>query len=136
MANDTEYEEQSASGFPATWIASEDGDEIAGKFVRLDSGFGKDGAECPIVVLEADGSEWGVWLWQKVLRNQFKRLRPKAGELVRVVYRGKRRGERFTYHDFDVTAPERESRGPDWDSLDLDPDEQARIDPSTAEIPF
>jgi hypothetical protein len=122
--------------FPETWRPSP-GDELTGTFVRLDEGAGKDGNTAKIVVLaDADGVEHGVWLWHTVLRAGFARLRPKRGETVRVVYRGERRsGSDRTYHDYVVSAPEREEGAPDWDTLEVaqNVDERRHDD---AEIPF
>ena len=83
-------------------------------------GDGKDGSPCPIVILRADDAEYGVWLWHKVLRTAFAQLRPLPGELVHVEYLGRRQSlsTGFSYHAYQVDAPERKTGEPDWSALE------------------
>jgi hypothetical protein len=107
---------------PTSWRPVDQGDEVSGHFVRLDEGFAKDGAACPIAVLRTDDGEVGVWLWHTVLRQGFARLRPQPGEAVLVRYLGKRTSESSgrNYHAYTVDAPAREPIEPDWSSLTSD----------------
>jgi hypothetical protein len=78
-------------------------------FTKFDVGSTKDGDQKLIAVGEIDGEERGVWLLTTALRNQFRRLDPESGEVVRIEFAGDKRdsvnGRR--YYDDKVTAPDR-----------------------------
>ena len=68
--------------YPKSW-KPKIGDIITGTIVRYTSGT-TDFGEYPIVVIEEEDSHElrSVWLMHLVLREQFKKLRPKIGERV------------------------------------------------------
>jgi hypothetical protein len=76
-----------------------------------------DGGEAPIAVIEIDGQERSLWLWQTALRNQFRRLRPKKGErlLVKIAGEKVKSGNGRAYWPDTASAPDRpvEVIGPD-----------------------
>jgi hypothetical protein len=59
-------------------------------------------------VRDRHGQRWSVWLSRAVLRQKWEEERPQPGDGVIIVYRGKRRGRRFTCHDYDLLVNRRE----------------------------
>ena len=77
-----------------------------------------------------------------MLRNELVRLKPKIGDVVVIVYRGKREpasGTGSGYHAYSVVLPDRPPAEVDWNTFDEDA-EPARSDiPSELEdddVPF
>jgi hypothetical protein len=64
--------EESQSDYPQWWDWSEDGEEVAGRFVRLGQGFTAYGQK-PFLVLDVEGVERTIWLHNQVLHNIFAR---------------------------------------------------------------
>lgn len=132
--------EQAERDFPESWIPSADDPQIIGEFVRLDRATTRRGEPAPIVVLRTeDGAERGVWLLHIVLLDEFKRVRPKPGELVAVRYLGKKTSAAGqSYHGYRVVV-DRTDQGVDWGALD-EPSEEGLLDePASDEaddIPF
>ncbi|HEY8776311.1 MAG TPA: hypothetical protein VIM33_07510 [Gaiellaceae bacterium] len=83
--------------FPRNWIFDEDGDAVAGAFVRLEEGQTKDYGPRPIVILNIAGEERSVWLFDTVIRNQFadevRTRQLAAGERITVKRLGKVKSE-------------------------------------------
>lgn len=76
---------------PESWKNEKPGDQIIGRFRRLERGTTTYG-DCWIVVLESlrsPGRLASVWLFNTTLFNEFKRARPRSGEVVLVRYEGK-----------------------------------------------
>lgn len=93
---------------PETWKPAAAGEQIVGRFVRLDRGVTAFG-DSWIVVLESlnrPGSFASIWLFHTALINQFGKARPQPGELVLVRYEGKRqaKGGGSEYHDWKVVT--------------------------------
>jgi hypothetical protein len=112
--------------YPDAWKPTKEGgpgDTLEGRVVALTEGFGHDGAPCPIVtVKDADGVDHAVWLWHTTLRAELVKLRPEIGELLRLIYDGKRQSAAgHGYHVYTVEMPERPT-GPSWtwDSLEAE----------------
>jgi hypothetical protein len=65
--------------------------------------------DCPIAVVEIDGEDRSLWLWQTAIRSRFKRLRPRKGERLALMFAGSKttsssgRG----YWSDTVSAPDR-----------------------------
>jgi hypothetical protein len=76
---------------PESWKHEKPGDQIIGRFRRLERGTTTYG-DCWIVVLESlrtPGRLASVWLFNTTLYNEFRRARPRPGEVVLVRYEGK-----------------------------------------------
>jgi len=76
---------------PESWKHEKPGDQIIGKFRRLEKGSTSYG-DCWIVVLEslrAPGRLASVWLFNTTLHNEFVKVRPRPGETVLVRYEGR-----------------------------------------------
>ena len=114
----------------------EPGDEVEGRFLRLERGHTRDGDERAIAILEVDGAERAIWLHEKALRGQFRQLRPEVGETVNIEKGREKResGSGFRYWPFRVTAPERPAAGLDW-SEDLLGADDGRADSATPQTP-
>lgn len=119
----SQYERLSAQAdreFPESWIPKEAGERIVGEFLRLDRGTTARGPAHIVVLRTPEGVERGVWLLHVVLRNEFRRLQPKPGELVLVKYEGTRqKADGDAYHAYKV-AVDREAQPAAWDELDGD----------------
>ncbi|CAN5743296.1 hypothetical protein BH18ACT15_BH18ACT15_11870 [soil metagenome] len=121
-----DLEKAVAESFPESWIPEHDGDTIVGTFVRLDSGTTRYG-QSPIVILDTAQGERSVWLIHVVLRNEFKRQQPKAGEPVAVRYLGKKQGaEGQSYAAYRVKVQRDHD---DWDALASEDDGAADVEP-------
>lgn len=74
--------------------------------------------DCVIVeLLMRDDSRRALWLTGIVLASQMAKIAPEIGERIHVSYKGQREGANGPYHDFIVTAPERQPFRPDWGSM-------------------
>lgn len=58
--------------FPQSWIFDEDGDQVAGTYVRFDRGQTKEFGSKVIVVLNVDGAERSIWLTQTAVYSKFR----------------------------------------------------------------
>jgi len=140
--------DKAAAGFPETWIATKEGDVIAGKFLRLETAATEYGIQ-PLIVLETeDGSERSVWLLHEALRSQFNRIRPQTGDNIAVLYLGKQKvknktaGRADSYHNWRVTSDKATTEA-GWDILGnapsvgniSEPDETTMED-AAGDIPF
>ena len=104
--------------FPEAWRPEKDGESLVGVMARLEHGQTAYGP-CPIVVLAdpESGKETAVWLMQTALRSQFVRHQPQAGELVCVLFEGKRLSKSGqSYKSFRVEV-DREKSTVSWDSV-------------------
>lgn len=83
--------ERAERGFPDAWIAKEAGDELAGVVVGIQPAVHTAYGSVPVVeVAELGvGTPWSVWLTHSVLRREFIRQRPAAGETILIRYLGK-----------------------------------------------
>jgi len=122
---------------PESWQPTGPGDEIVGKFTRLDKGTTSYGP-CWIVVLESikqPGNYRSVWLFHTALQNQFNKARPQQGELILVRYEGKRKPKAggAEYHDWKVlTEGAGQHGGFSWDEFNSG---DANHEPSDTFIP-
>lgn len=118
---------------PESWKHEKEGDQIVGRFRRLEKGSTTYG-DCWIVVLESlrtPGRLSSVWLFNTTLFNEFKKARPKPGETVLVRYEGRvQRQGQSDYHLWKVVVdrPENESA---YSWGDLGADEAAPADTDT-----
>lgn len=114
----TKREQNNAgSDFPRNWRWDEDGDDVVGRYVRIDEAPTSYG-EKPIVVLEINGEERSVWLLETALRNRVAdevAKRPSGdltpGERV-VIHRGdkKRSAAGREYRAFTARFPDARKR--------------------------
>lgn len=113
-----ELAEQVNRDFPESWVPKQANDMIVGGFERLEEAQTSHGP-CKVVILKTqDGVEKGAWLLHHVLRGEFKRVKPKVGELVAIRYLGmKISASRNDYASYRV-AVRRDEAEPDWDALD------------------
>jgi len=109
------------------------GNHFSGTVEGFDTGpskFGKDVVIATIKIAEDGTGEYkagdvvSLWLSSTVLRSQFSQLKPKVGELVKVVYGGKKVGIDAEYKNYRVTAPERPPFEPDWSAMSDQDDEE------------
>ena len=105
------------SEFPRGWRWDDDGDTVEGTFVEFDEGPTAYG-DRPIIVVEVDGENRSVWLFETALQSRFAdevAKRPTgdltAGERISI-----RRGDMVTsgtgrdYRSFKVRFPDRPKR--------------------------
>jgi len=94
-----------------------EGDSVFGSFDGLETGHTEYGA-CPIAILTTEDGPRAVWLLQTVLRNEFKKARPKVGEEVAIRYDGtEKNAAGKTYHAFKVAVLREEGSAVDWDQV-------------------
>lgn len=125
--------DEAAKDYPEAWLPEKEGDSIAGVFSRLEraqTAFGP----AIVAVLIVDGVERSLWLLQETFKSQFGKARPAEGELVAVLYKGKRPaknptpGKAAEYHDFRVVVDRGESGGVSWDELGGDSADEPAAD--------
>src|SRR5437899_1437816 len=85
-------QESVSAARPTSW-RPDDADQhhpnpLVGVLVRVDDGHTPYGPAKIVVLRTPAGDEYGVWLLHAVLKGEFARLRPQAGELVAVRYLG------------------------------------------------
>lgn len=106
--------ERASKSYPQSVILN-DGESVAGEFVRLDSAPTRDYGNQPVVVFidAADGEEKCIWLLHYALKSQFKNAAPKAGEKFVVVHLGKRAAKKSQrdYNDYRVVVAGRDDEG-------------------------
>lgn len=114
--------DKAEAGYPESWVPENKGDQIAGKFLRVERGMTGFGP-APIVVLEMeDGTERSVWLLSETLRSGFGRIRPASGDNIAVLYLGKQKvknqapGRASEYHNFRVVSDKTTTES-SWDSI-------------------
>ncbi len=102
--------------FPESWIWSEHGEHVAGRFVGFDRASTREYGPKAILVLDVDGAKRSVWLTQTVLYNRVRdevAKRPSRnldpGERVSIRRLEKTEGEngRQGYWKFRVLFPDR-----------------------------
>jgi hypothetical protein len=95
-------------GFPETFIPNRPA-TVDMVFDHFEVGTTRDGDDKPIAVGEIDGVERSIWLLGTALRNQFRRLDPKQGELIRISYAGAttKSSSGRSYWNDRVSAPNR-----------------------------
>lgn len=114
--------ERATAEHATTWRANDPAqghpNPLVGVLVRVEEGHTSYGPARIVVLRAPDEAEWGVWLLTKVLREEFAKLRPVAGELVAVSYLGTvpAREGRAQYERYRVVV-DREEAGTDWDAL-------------------
>jgi len=108
---------------PESWKHERPGDQIIGRFRRLERGTTPYG-DCWIVVLESlrvPGRLASVWLLNTTLFNEFKRTRPRPGEVVLVRYEGRvsKQGQN-DYHLWKVVVdrPDQTDSPYSWSDVD------------------
>jgi len=116
-----DYDELAAQAerdYPESWIPSQHGPTIVGEFVRLESGHTAFGDSKIVILKGRDDVERSIWLLHSVLRNEFARQRPKAGELVAVRHLGRKQGAGGNDYEAYRVVVKRDASEPDWDALD------------------
>lgn len=113
---------------PESWKHEKEGDQIVGRFRRLEKGSTSYG-DCWIVVLESlrtPGRLSSVWLFNTTLFNEFKKARPKPGETVLVRYEGRvsKQGQN-DYHLWKVVVDRPAENESSYSWADLGADEAA-----------
>jgi hypothetical protein len=114
----------SGDEYPRSWIWEEDGDSVAGTFVRFSQGMTRDYGPKAILVLLVDGVERSLWLTQTVL---FGRVRD---EVASRPSKNLDQGERVVLRRLKKTQGEGGRQGY-WKFRTLFPD---RPEPSVSEI--
>jgi hypothetical protein len=122
----------------AETLILEPGDDIAGKYQRLERGHTRDGDARAIAVIEVGGTERSLWLHETALRGQFRELKPEPDELVRIQKGSekKKSGNGFNYWPFRVTAPDRPVETVSWDSPLLGDDDELAATTSEPDVPI
>lgn len=94
--------------FPETFIPNRPA-KVDMVFDRFAVGTTRDGDDKVIAVGEIDGAERSVWLLGTALRNQFRKLDPKQGELIHIDYAGAqtKSGNGRSYWNDRASAPGR-----------------------------
>lgn len=111
MPNETDFFE-----FAPGW-RPEVGDEVIGTVVDVTTGENEYG-KYPIITLKRDdGSLVAVHGFHTVLRNQFKRARPRVGEQVGVRYIQSDTDNEKGYHNYSVRVKRNEGGTLDWDAI-------------------
>lgn len=109
------------------WWSPEEGDRLAGELIRIDTEVTEWG---PKSVLVVDDAKLGMvrYTAPSVLQRQIEQEKPKPGEVVGVVYLGKKNSKRNTghqYHDLklivDRPSGQMTLRGPAEDDASPDP---------------
>ena len=111
---------QNASEFPASFIATQPGDSVAGTLVRFSKGVSAYGEKVIAVIEDPDGNEHSLWLFGHVLLSKFAELRPAVGEAIEVRYLGLRKAAAgHTYENWSLMLPDRPQGEfePDWSAL-------------------
>ena len=116
---------ESPDEFPAPWIffggtdkLPVDGPKVVGEYLRLEVGVPTNFGDRAVAVIRLkDGSERSIWLHWLTLRNQFRRAKPKPGEVVKVAYKGEKISAKGSdYRDFKVKVA-RDQAEVDWDDI-------------------
>ena len=118
MTTPTVPEQADELEYPQSWIFDEDGELVAGTFVKFDEGQTKEYGSRVILVLEVDGQERGVWLSQMALfsrvRDELNRRTSKTlepGERVVIQRHEKKKGKNDReYWPFTVAFPDRPAK--------------------------
>ena len=94
-------EAETVSDHPAAWMP-EVGDELIGTFRGLSSGPTRRGETHQIALVDDDsGNRFGVWLFYRVLEQQFSRAAPEPGDTILFRRRADRTNEAGKeYRDF------------------------------------
>jgi hypothetical protein len=101
-------------GSPPELWNPEAGDQLVGELLRLEERETRVGTAQVAVVADADnGQLWSVFLTRTVLKSEFERQAPRAGDIVGIKYHGTKsfRSGEGTYHYYTV----RVSRAPGSD---------------------
>lgn len=117
--------EELGKDYPESWIPESEGDSLVGYFVGLDKGRTSFGPAW-IVVLDCNGTNRSIWLLHEALKSQFLQAKPVSGELVAVMYRGRRKaknptpGKSETYHDYRVAVDRGSGEAAEatWDAIE------------------
>jgi hypothetical protein len=134
----------------SAWVPENPGDKITGTVVKVERvEFERDGAtQRPLVVTvdehingEATGEHRPIWAWHSVLHGECGKARPKIGETVTIVYKGRRQGGKYKYADYSVTVEGRAPAEFSWDDdvgpeLPREPPAPAEDTDDDEEIPF
>lgn len=108
-------------GYPDGWRFNAETPEIIGVFRRLEEGYTRQYGACPIMILAElrSKTEWSVWLFHAVLRNQLARMKPEPGEVVAVRWLGKRKPESGgnEYDDYRVVVNRGQAGAVDWSKI-------------------
>jgi hypothetical protein len=101
---------------PAAWMP-EPGDELVGTFRGLSSGPTRRGETHQIALVEDEaGKTQGVWLFYRVLADQFAKADPKPGDSILLLRRPDRTSEAGkTYLDFLVLVERANTEAPSPD---------------------
>jgi hypothetical protein len=106
--------ERAQSDYPESWKPSEQEPMIAGEYVRLEHGHTSYGPKEIVILRTEDGRERSVWVLNEVLGNQLRRVRPRAGDLLCIHWRGKRRSTGGNEYDDYRVVVDRGENGDEW----------------------
>lgn len=136
MTDESQTEATQDDGFPTAW-KPDPGAVIVGTLqgVEVIDPGGQGPYPC-LTIQTADGSLRAVHAFHQVLRNGIARRRPKIGDELTIVYRGKKAGGAYGgYHDYAVSGGQ--AQEVNWDSFLPESERQADAVPiAPAPIPM
>lgn len=107
--------ERDTGDYPPSWTPKE-GDVICGPILRYSKVTTRFQTEALVCVIDDDqAGALAVWLTSCVLLDQFKRLRPKVGEVIGLKYLGKHPEKE--YHRYLTRVDRPEEAEPDFDAV-------------------
>jgi hypothetical protein len=103
--------------FPEAIILNEENPRFVGEFVKVEKGTTSYGDRLIAIMRDPTGNTRSLWLIHTVLKNEFVRARPCAGERIAVVWKGKvKGGGGFTYDKYRVVV-DRAEETVDWETV-------------------
>ena len=126
--------------YATTW-KPDAGGMLVGTLEKMDEGTTSYG-DCKIAhVRTADGTLMAVWLFHKVLKDEWQEHAPTPGDEVGIIYHGMKDGESFSYHDYSVEVEEGElPASEDRPAVEADAEADDRPAPSmddpNADLPY
>lgn len=75
-----------------SWMPEEPGEAIAGRIVAVDEQAGKNDGDTVVELETEEGDLRYFWMW-KVLKTEWKREKPRVGDIIGVKYHGYRKSK-------------------------------------------
>lgn len=109
--------QRAEADYPQSWVPTESDRAIVGEFAYLSHGRTAYGDQDIVVLRTEDGTERSVWLLHDVLRRQVARAAPKPGDLVCILWKGKRRSAGGNDYDDYRVEVDPGGTGPNWGGI-------------------